>query len=84
MHTKNAVFFLSGSFLKKLSFFQTMESAKRTFAARAGSGKPALLPALFLKNEKQNSRKNYGAMISREVQGHMQKFNSFRGNKKKA
>ena len=49
----------------------------------AGSGKPALLHALFLKNEKQNSRKNYEATFSREVQGHMQKFNSFRGKKKR-
>ena len=47
-----------------LLFFQTIESAKRTFAARAGSGKPAFLHALFLKNEKQNSRKNYGAPFS--------------------
>ena len=65
-------------------FFRTVESAKPAFAAGAGSGKPALLHALFLENEKQNSRKTYGAMFSREVQGHMQKFNSFRGNKKKA
>ena len=41
----------------KLLFFQTIESAKRAFAARAGSRK-------FLENEKQNSRKNYGAMFT--------------------
>ena len=52
-------------FQTKLSFFQTVESAaKHAFAARAGSGKPAILDALFLENEKQNSRKNYGAMFS--------------------
>ena len=57
-------------FQRKLLFFQTIESAKRTFAASAGSRK-------FLENEKQNSRKNYGAVFSREVQGHMQKLSSF-------
>ena len=46
-------------FQRKILFFQTIESAKRAFAAKAGSRKPAL----FL--EKQNSRKNYGAMFSR-------------------
>ena len=49
-----------GGVLSKESFnlfFQTIESAKRTFAARAGSRK-------FLENEKQNSRKNYSAMFS--------------------
>ena len=45
-------------------FSKKKESAKRTFAARAGSGKPALLHVLFLENEKQNSRKNYEAMFS--------------------
>ena len=48
-------------FQTKLLFFQTIESAKCTFAARAGSGKPALLHVLFLENEKQNSRKTYRA-----------------------
>ena len=43
--------------LSKLLFFQTIESAKPTFAPSAGSRK-------FLENEKQNSRKNYGAMFS--------------------
>ena len=68
-------------FQSKLLFFQTTESAKRAFATRAGSGKPALLHTLFLENEKQNSKKNYRAMFSRYVQGHMQKFSSFRGKK---
>ena len=47
-------------------FFQTIESAKRAFAARAGSGKPALLHVLLLENEQQNSRTYYmyGAMFS--------------------
>ena len=40
-------------FQRKLLFFETIESAKRAFAARAGSRKPAL----FLENEKQNSKK---------------------------
>ena len=40
----------------------------------AGSGKPAFLHALFLENEKQNSRKNYTAMFSCEIQGHRQKL----------
>ena len=61
---KNAVFSWRPPFQTKLLFFQTIESAKRTFAARAGSGKPALLQALFLENEKQNNRKNCGAMFS--------------------
>ena len=34
-------------------------------------------------NNKNYSRKNYGAVVSCEVQGHMQKFNSFRANKKR-
>ena len=62
-------------FQRKLLFFQTIESAKHAFAASAGSRK-------FLENEKQNSRKNYGAMFSREVQGHMQKLSSFGRGKK--
>ena len=46
-------------FQRKLLFFQTIESAKRAFAASAGSRK-------FLENEKKkNSRKNYEAMFSR-------------------
>ena len=68
-------------FQTKFLFFQTIESAKRAFAARADSGKPAFLHALFLENETQNSRKKYGAMLSRLVQGHMQNFSSFRGKK---
>ena len=76
---KNTFFFLVASFPNKAFVFPTIESAKHAFAARAGSGKPALLHVLFLENEKQNSRKKYGAMFSREVQGHMRKFNSFRG-----
>ena len=56
-------------------FFQTIESAKRAFAARAGSRK-------FLENEKKNGRKNYGAVFSRKVQGHMQKLSSFGQGKK--
>ena len=47
-------------FQRKLLFFQTIESAKRAFAAGAGSRKLALC----LENEKQNSRKNYGEMFS--------------------
>ena len=82
-YAKTQFFFRRRPFQTKLLFFQTMESAKRAFAAGAGSGKPALLHALFLENEKQNSRKNYGAMFSCEVQGHMQTFNSFTGNTKK-
>ena len=62
-------------FQRKLLFFQTIESAKRAFAARPGSRK-------FLKNEKQNSRKNYGATFSCSVQGHMQELSSFRGKTK--
>ena len=63
---------------------QAIESAKDAFAARAGSGKPALLHALFLGNEKQNSRKIMGQCFPViKVQGHMQKFSSFRGKKKK-
>ena len=56
---KNAVFFLAVSFPKKDFVFPNniIESAKRAFAARAGSRK-------FLENEKQNSRKNYGAMFT--------------------
>ena len=73
---KNAVFSWRCPFQRKLLFFQTIESAKREFVARAGSRK-------FLENEKQNSRKNYGAMFSCQVQGHMQKLSSFRGKKKK-
>ena len=51
-------------FQTKLLFFQTIESVKCTFAAMAGSGKPAFLHALFLENEKQSGRKNYGTMFS--------------------
>ena len=59
-------FFLAGSFSNKaVVFFQTIESAKRTFAARAGSGNPAFLHALFLENEKRNCGKNYEAIFSR-------------------
>ena len=50
----------------RLLFFQTIESAKRAFAAMAGSGKPAFLHVLFLENEKQNSSKNYGTTFSRK------------------
>ena len=52
--------FFPGGVLSKrrlFYFFQTIESAKRTFATRAGSRK-------FLENEKQNNRKSYGAMFS--------------------
>ena len=82
-YAKTQCFSWQHPFQTKLLFFQTIESAKRTFADRAGSGKPALLHALFLKNEKQNSRKNYGAMFSRQVQGHTQKLSSFQRPKKK-
>ena len=75
-YAKTNFFSWQRPFQTKLLFFQTIESAKRVFVARAGSGKPALVHALFLE-------KNYGAMFSREVQGHMQKFNSFKGKKKK-
>ena len=59
--------FFPGGVLSKqgFCFFQTIESAKRAFSAMVGSGKPAFLHALFLENEKQNSRKNYTAMFSR-------------------
>ena len=43
-----------------------------TSVAGAGSGNPAFLHALFLENEKQNSRKNYEAMFSHQVQGHLE------------
>ena len=46
-------------FQTKLLFFQIMESVKRAFASRAGSGKLALLHALFLENEKENSRQKF-------------------------
>ena len=49
-----------GLFQTKLLFFQTIESAKRAFATRAGLGKPAFLHALFLENAKQNNAKNHG------------------------
>ena len=55
---KRSFFFLAVSFPKKALCFQTIESVKRAFAASAGSRE-------FLENEKQNSRKNYGAMFSR-------------------
>ena len=74
---KKCSVFLAVSFPNKVLFFQTIESAKHALAVRAGSGKPALLHALFLENEKQNSSKNYGAMFSHEIQGHMQKIKSF-------
>ena len=54
---KSAVFFWRCPFQRKLLFFQTIESAKRAFAASAGWRK-------FLENEKQNSRKNYGITFS--------------------
>ena len=59
--------FFLGGILSKQSFnlfFQTIESAKCAFASMAGSGEPAFLHVLFLKNKKQNSRKNYMAMFS--------------------
>ena len=58
MYAKMQFFFPAASFLNK-AFFQTIESAKRAFAARAGSGKPAFLHASFLK-KKKNSRENMG------------------------
>ena len=61
---KNADFFLAHPFQIKLLFFQIIVSAKRTFAAMAGSGKPIFLHMLFPRNEKQNSRKNYTVMFS--------------------
>ena len=64
-YAKTQFFSWQRPFQTKLLFFQTIESAKCAFAATAGSGKPAFLHALFLGNEKQNSRKNYGAMFSR-------------------
>ena len=59
--------FVHGGVLSKQSFcfFQKIESAKRAFAAMAGSEKPAFLHALFLENEKQTNRINYTAMFSR-------------------
>ena len=57
---KNAVFFLTVSFPNRAFVFPY----NRITAATAGSGKPAFLLALFLKNEKQNSRKIYTAMFS--------------------
>ena len=68
-------FFPGCPFQRKLLFFQTIESARHAFAARAGSRK-------FLENEKQNGRKNYGAMFTFQIQGHMQKLSSFRGKTK--
>ena len=58
---KNAVFPWRCPFQTKLLFFRTIESAKNAFDATAGSEKPAVLHALFLKKEKQKSAKNYGA-----------------------
>ena len=71
---KNAGFSWWNPFQTKLLFFQTRESAKHAFAAMASSGEPAFLHALFLENEKQNSRKNYTAMFSLSIQGHMRKI----------
>ena len=61
---KNSVFSLGRPFQTKLLFFQTIESAKCAFATMAASRKRAFLHALFLENEKQNSRKDYTAMFS--------------------
>ena len=54
---KHSFFFWQCPFQTKLLFFQTVESAKCAFAARAGSGKPAVLHALFLKKLKANQHK---------------------------
>ena len=69
---KMQVCFLAASFPNKAFVFSNNGISKVAFAARAGSGKPALLHALFLENKKQNRRKNYRAVFSCEVQGHMQ------------
>ena len=79
-YAKVQVFSWRRPFQTKLLFFQTIESEKRTFATKTGSAKPAFLHALFVENEKQNNRKDYGT-IPIKVQGHMQKFSSFRGKK---
>ena len=55
---------MSSIFACGLQLHRKTETAKRAFADRAGSGKPAFLHVLFLENEKQNSRKNYRAMFS--------------------
>ena len=47
-------------FQAKLLFFQAIESVKRAFAARAGSGKPTFLYALFLENENKTVEKITG------------------------
>ena len=75
MYAKTQFFSWRCPFQRQLLCFQTIESAKRALAASADSSK-------FLENEKQNSRKKYGAMFSRWVQGHMQKLSSFGRGKK--
>ena len=55
--------FFPGGVLSKQSFnlfFQTIESVKRAFAARASSGKPAFLHALFLEKENKTAVKVTG------------------------
>ena len=52
---QNHTFFPGGVFSKQSLLFQTIESAKRTFAARAGSGKPALLHAFDFSKRPEKS-----------------------------
>ena len=59
-YAKTAVFFLVVSFANKALFFQTIESAKRAFSTRAGSGKPAFFHALFLENRRKTAVKITG------------------------
>ena len=54
---KHTDFSLWHPFQTKLLFFQTIESVKCTFTARAGSGKPAFLHAFFLENENKIAEK---------------------------
>ena len=80
-YAKTQFFSWRRPFQTKFLFFQTIESARRAFAAMAGSGKPAFLHALFHEDEKQNSRKIlHGNVFPLNPRSHA-KFSSCRGKK---
>ena len=62
-------------------FFQTVESAKLAFATMAGSGNLHFACVISRNRENKTAEKIAGHMFFGYVQGHMQKFSSFRGKK---
>ena len=80
---KMQFFYLAASFPNKAFVFPNNGISNVCISRQGWFRKTCTFACVISLKRKTNSRKNYGAMFSHEVQGHMQKFNSFGGKKKK-